>query len=127
MIKRFNENFGLNFNELLIDPFGDGTESITQDAVYLEKGDDWQNGDGQRYNQWYLYLGPVEDGDCLSDNISFTDEFLNSVIGGAGCRNYELHAAENLHKLYFDNDADADEFYTELESIIKSYGLRIYN
>ena len=73
-----------NFNNLLVDVMNFGTQDIKPNAVYLEKSDSaWPDGD-----EYGIYLGPCDTDNCLSDSISFTDEFMIDLFQQAGIQNY---------------------------------------
>ncbi len=123
-LKSFNES---NFKDLLSDQMDFGTDDIKDNAVYLDKLESsWGEDEGyyEGSKEYVLYFGPC-DRDGLSDGISFTDEFLNSMLRDSGATRYHLHSAENSHTLYFDNNQEADIFYNELKDVVGSYGYQI--
>jgi hypothetical protein len=75
--------------------------------------------------EYILYLGPCDSDGCISDSISFTDDFMNSILIESGITRYHLHSSENSHTLYFDNDEQANELYNELLDVITSNGFLI--
>lgn len=108
-----------NFNNLLVDVMNFGTQDIKPNAVYLDTA--WAE-----INEYVIYLGPCDTDNCLSDSISFTDEFMIDLFQQAGIQKYYLHSAENSHTLYFDSIQQANDCFDKLNNAITSYGFQIY-